>query len=191
MRSALRRSAGSTALPPRWISTGSSTLSSVVRHGSNSGFWNMKPVRRSASGCAISPPAGSTRPAIALSNVDLPHPLGPSSETNSPRRTVRLKLSIAATLPKRTLRSSIERMGLDGATGAASSRSVKTIAFMATAFMAPWRRPWRRRSAASGIRRRAKASAPRLQPASSMKPTGLSSGLSSGTLAFIIASSWS
>ena len=92
----------------------------------------MKPVRKSASGRMICPPVGLTRRAIALSKVDLPHPLGPSSDTNSPRRTVRLRLSIATTLPKRTLRSSIERMGLDGAIGAASSRSVKTIAFMAS-----------------------------------------------------------
>src|SRR5271170_6986580 len=90
----------------------------------------MKPVRKSGSPRVICPPLGVTKPAIALSSVDLPQPDGPSSETNSPRRTVRLRLSTATTLPKRTSRFSIERTGLDGASGAASNRSVKTIAFM-------------------------------------------------------------
>ena len=117
----------------------------MVRHGSKSGFWNMNPVTPNlpspacggglggrASDRVICPPVGLTRPAIALSKVDLPQPLGPSSETNSPRRTVRLRLAIASTPPKRTVRSAIESAGLDGAIGAASSRSVKTIAFMAS-----------------------------------------------------------
>ncbi len=70
---------------------------------------------------------------------DFPHPLGPSSETNSPRRTIRLKRSIATVSPKRTLRSVIARIGLPWAAGAASRRSVNrsakreacTIAFIA------------------------------------------------------------
>jgi hypothetical protein len=73
-----------------------------------------------------------TRPAIALSKVDLPHPDGPSSDTNSPRRTVRLRLFTATTLPKQTWISAMERAAFDGEIGAASNRSVKTIAFMAS-----------------------------------------------------------
>src|SRR5580658_9581605 len=90
----------------------------------------MKPVRKSGSPRVICPPLGLTRPAIALSSVDLPQPDGPSSDTNSPRRTVRLSLSTATTLPKRTSRFSIERTGFDGTSGAPSNRSVKTIAFI-------------------------------------------------------------
>src|SRR5271155_1545338 len=131
MRSALLRSTRSTALPPRWVSTGRSTLSSVVRHGSNNGFWNMNPVRRPAYGRVIWPPEGFTSRAIALSKVDLPQPLGPRSDTNSPRRTGKLTLSIATMAPKRTWRASIERMGMAGVIGAASIRPVRTIAFMA------------------------------------------------------------
>src|SRR5215472_5092030 len=41
------------------------------------------------------PAVGSLRPAISRSAVDLPHPEGPSSETNSPGRTSRSSPSSA------------------------------------------------------------------------------------------------
>ena len=49
---------------------------------------------------------------MALSKVDLPQPLGPSSETNSPRRTVRSRALTATTSPKRTWRFSIVNQNL-------------------------------------------------------------------------------
>ena len=49
---------------------------------------------------------------MALSRVDLPQPLGPISDTNSPRRTDRSMPSIAGVSPNRTLRSFTESTGL-------------------------------------------------------------------------------
>ena len=119
--------------------------------------------------------------------VDLPHPDGPSNETNSPRPTAKLKFSIATTSPKRTLRLSIERMGLDGTRGAAPNRSVRTHYGVH----------------GSGLGRERLCHVDRLLleagaeqkflhgvPAGLIhKADGLLSGLSSGRLAFIIASS--
>src|ERR1700678_610371 len=72
------------------ISMGSSTFCNVVRHGSSSGFWNIRPTSSAAAapaGCPATksvPPETGTRPAIAFKRLDLPHPLGPSSVANSP-----------------------------------------------------------------------------------------------------------
>jgi hypothetical protein len=76
------------------ISTGNCTFSSVVRHGSSNGFWNIMPTCMPSCSPApcpgtppailSSPPATGTRPAIARRMLDLPQPLGPSKETNSP-----------------------------------------------------------------------------------------------------------
>src|SRR5215468_2873993 len=49
---------------------------------------------------SITPASGCSKPAIILSKVDLPHPLGPSRETNSPRPIFSDTLSTATTPPK-------------------------------------------------------------------------------------------
>src|SRR6266540_728886 len=96
----------------RKISIGSSTFFSTVRHGNSSGVWNIIPTDRR--GCstgtpstAIRPELGSSRPAIIFSSVDLPQPLGPTSDTNSPGRTsseIERSASIA-TLPRRGVKT--------------------------------------------------------------------------------------
>src|SRR6476469_1875599 len=78
----------------------------TVRHGSRSGCWNTMPSR-------LVPPK-STSPAVRLvspsrtfSSVLLPHPLGPTIETNSPRGTERLtscRASTTRTAPRRDRR---------------------------------------------------------------------------------------
>src|SRR4051812_36274937 len=45
------------------------------------------------------PEESGSRPAMQLSAVDLPHPDGPSSATNSPRRMVTLRSFTAASSP--------------------------------------------------------------------------------------------
>ena len=77
------------------ISIGSSTFSRVERHGSRVAFWNAMPTI--LSGWSTTWPATDTRPLLArispattLSRVDLPQPLGPTSEMKSPRSMVRL-----------------------------------------------------------------------------------------------------
>src|SRR5262245_5523488 len=47
------------------------------------------------------PEVGVMRPAIKFSSVDLPQPLGPTTETNSPGRMVRETLPSATTVPQR------------------------------------------------------------------------------------------
>ena len=81
------------------------TLSSAVRHGKSPGSWKTRatffgfgPVTGSPS-IRIVPESGRTRPPIMPSTVDLPQPLGPSSETNSRGRTVRLTPSTAGMGP--------------------------------------------------------------------------------------------
>src|SRR6266850_6088611 len=74
----------------RRISSGRSRLSRTVRHGSSTGFWNAIPtffngpttVRPST---ATLPRVVVSRPAISLSSVDLPQPLGPTNATVAPR----------------------------------------------------------------------------------------------------------
>jgi hypothetical protein len=47
----------------------------------------------------IVPESGRTNPPMSRSNVVLPHPLGPSSETNSPRAICRVHVSSASVSP--------------------------------------------------------------------------------------------
>ena len=51
------------------------------------------------------PEAGTSSPATARSNVDLPHPDGPSTATTDPAGTTRSTWSTADCAPKRTVRS--------------------------------------------------------------------------------------
>jgi hypothetical protein len=62
---------------------------------------------RALSFCAMymSPRPGVSRPAMVRMVAVLPHPLGPSSATTSPERTVQEMRSIARTLPQRLLTS--------------------------------------------------------------------------------------
>src|SRR5207244_8715338 len=81
--------------------SGRRTLPDTLAHGIRVGSWNTKP---SAPGAglpalhSIVPLVGAASPAISRSAVDLPQPDGPSSETNSPRRTAKSKPSSAATV---------------------------------------------------------------------------------------------
>src|SRR4029077_15877400 len=74
----------------RRISSGRSRLSRTVRHGRRTGFWNAMPtffngpVTGRPSTARLPRVAGS-RPAISLSSVDLPQPLGPTKATVAPR----------------------------------------------------------------------------------------------------------
>src|SRR5690606_29343697 len=52
------------------------------------------------------PRSGLTNPAMILSNVDLPHPEGPTMATNSPSRTAKLTSSTTASAPNPLLRPS-------------------------------------------------------------------------------------
>src|SRR5580704_13104573 len=79
-------------------------LASTVRHGSRLSFWNTKP--RSVPGSRTARPSSNTspedacsRPATMRKNVVLPQPLGPTTEMNSPRSTVRLMLRKASRSP--------------------------------------------------------------------------------------------
>ncbi len=75
------------------ILSGNRTLSRMVAQGSNVGCW--KTIPTSANGFVTrsplidtSPPVGAIRPAMILSKVDLPHPEGPTTATNSLRSIV-------------------------------------------------------------------------------------------------------
>ena len=61
------------------------------------------------------PVSGISNPAIILRLVVLPHPLGPSSEKNSPSRMTTSTLSTATTSPKRLVMPSrwIPTSGVD------------------------------------------------------------------------------
>src|ERR1700724_4374623 len=79
-------------------------LASTVRHGSRLAFWNTKP--RSLPGWRTARPSSSTSPAEACSrpatmrkNVVFPQPLGPTTEMNSPRSTLRLMPRSASRSP--------------------------------------------------------------------------------------------
>jgi hypothetical protein len=76
----------------------------MVRHFSRIGAWKTMPT--SAIGCLTSRPATATvprvagrRPATIRSKVDLPQPLGPTSETNSPAPTASEMPASASTGP--------------------------------------------------------------------------------------------
>ena len=71
------------------ISSGSSTLSTVVRHGSRLGAWNAMPLIFSGPvtgwpSMRIVPLLGIFSPVVSFMNVDLPQPLGPTMAMNSP-----------------------------------------------------------------------------------------------------------
>ena len=79
------------------------TLSSVVRHGSRVAFWNAMPTM--LSGPATSRPLTMTAPALAghrpvttFIKVDLPHPDGPTTATNSPVSTASV-VPLSASVP--------------------------------------------------------------------------------------------
>src|SRR5262245_35087793 len=73
----------------------------------------------SASGHSTFPLVGSLKPAMMRSAVDLPQPEGPSSDTNSPGHTSRLRRSSATTPLAKVLPTPFSAtMGdLDGSTG--------------------------------------------------------------------------
>ena len=92
------------------ISSGSNTLSSVVRHGSSDGDWNAMPVI--LSGPATSRPSirivpfdGLRRPVASFMKVDLPQPDGPTMAMNSPAPTC-IVMSSTANLPSASSSSS-------------------------------------------------------------------------------------
>ena len=79
-------------------------MSSTVSHGNSAYSWNTTP--RSGPGrvtgsppTLIRPPVGASKPATMNRSVDLPQPLGPSTETNSPSATEKSMRSIAVTSP--------------------------------------------------------------------------------------------
>jgi hypothetical protein len=76
--------------------SGSRTLSATLAHGIKVGSWKTKPMP--LCGASIVPLLARLSPATMRSAVDLPQPEGPSSDTNSPARTSRLK-SPSATVP--------------------------------------------------------------------------------------------
>ena len=85
--------------------TGSSTFSRTVFHGSSAGDCGTRPIflsREAAVTLSPSivtvPESASRRPATTLSSVDLPQPLGPITDTNSPMPIVRLTSSSTVTL---------------------------------------------------------------------------------------------
>jgi hypothetical protein len=71
------------------ISSGSSTLSSAVRHGNRFGAWNTIPTIVSGPATSLPPTTtvpcvGARKPLQSFMNVDLPHPDGPTMATKSP-----------------------------------------------------------------------------------------------------------
>src|SRR5258708_34212386 len=79
-------------LPTPWNSRPAVTLSSVLRHGISASDWNMYPARvlMPASGApctSVRPDDGASRPAGTFSSLDLPQPVGPTTDTNCPLPT--------------------------------------------------------------------------------------------------------
>ena len=71
---------------------GNRTFLVIVRHGIRTGDWNTTPVSRrgrvtGVASTSMDPDVIGSSPPTAISNVDLPHPLGPRIETNSDRPT--------------------------------------------------------------------------------------------------------
>jgi hypothetical protein len=94
---------------------GRSTFWSAVCHGSSVGRWNISATSwrgavTSRPLTAIEPSVSGIRPAISRSNVDLPHPLGPTSEMNSPGRASKLAWSTASTPPSNRFTASLTVM---------------------------------------------------------------------------------
>src|SRR5271170_1142247 len=105
--------------PPPAISRPMMALASTVRHGNRLSFWNTKP--RSVPGSRTARPSSSTSPAVACSrpatmrrNVVLPHPLGPTTEMNSPRSTATLMPRSASSSPNDLLKREIASLGVIG-----------------------------------------------------------------------------
>ena len=71
----------------------------MLSHGTRRGSWNTAPNRGRRSACQVTLPAsGVSSPAMMRSNVVLPDPLGPTSDTNSP-------CAMARSMPRSTWRS--------------------------------------------------------------------------------------
>src|SRR5260221_3528485 len=100
------------ALATPRISRPKPTLSATVMCGNSAKDWKTMPMSRrlglawamSRPPMTIRPAVGSTKPAIAISVVDLPQPDGPKSDRNSPRSTERSTPSTATKGPYRLTR---------------------------------------------------------------------------------------
>src|SRR5579872_5426720 len=87
--------------------SGKPTLSATVMCGNSEYDWNTMPMLRLCGGTSaterssikMSPASGARKPAMRLSVVVLPEPLGPSSDTKAPAGTSKLTPSIAASPP--------------------------------------------------------------------------------------------
>ena len=104
-RAVARRSAAPTPLSSR----PSATLSSTVRQGRSTGCWKTIPTSGKGSRTTVSrtrtvPVLTGVSPAISLSKVDLPQPLGPTSVTNSFSATSSVMFSSARTRSPRRVR---------------------------------------------------------------------------------------
>src|SRR5262249_5234694 len=92
------------------------------------------------------PLSGFSRPAMMLSNVDLPQPLAPTRQTNSPSATLRLTLSSARTYTAALLNhlETFSIVSFDGAMTSSSSaaeerwRGTRCI----TGFQLAWKCLW-------------------------------------------------
>ena len=92
---------------PRWKRRPNPTLSATVRWGNSAGVWNTLFTGRSSGGDAarsrpsrwIVPLSACSNPAINRSSVDLPLPVGPTIEKNSPPSTSKVRSARAATFP--------------------------------------------------------------------------------------------
>src|SRR5258706_322026 len=83
------------------ISSGNMTLASVVRQGSSVGFWKAIPAMLSGPVTSrpltmTAPAVGGHKPVTTFIRVDLPHPDGPTTATNSPGATARVVPSSAS-----------------------------------------------------------------------------------------------
>ena len=72
----------------------------------STGDWNTTPVSRrgpvtASRSISIEPPLIGNSPPTAISNVDLPQPLGPRIDTNSPSRTAMSTFRIASISSRR------------------------------------------------------------------------------------------
>jgi hypothetical protein len=136
-----------------------STLERTVSQGKSADSWNM--TMRSGPGpwttrpsTRTSPSSGSSRPAMMLSSVVLPHPDGPHRATNSPRRMLSHTSRSASTWPvleAKTLltpaSSSLGRLGGESGAPALGGSDCFTSASRTDAFSGPARtsvRPARR-----------------------------------------------
>ena len=89
-----------------FISRPNATLPSAVRQGNSwAKSWNTTPRSMPWPVTAlppirISPPVGVMKPAMMLSSVDLPQPLGPTIQRNSEASMLKLTVSTAGTRPE-------------------------------------------------------------------------------------------